>query len=90
MLDKPIHPTRPLPCPTLTSTGYLSRVLFAANQYPGTVSSSQAEQTGKPLWASEDMDTCVCFMSWSMMVLQTVHWGNCFLFRVPALPWWWL
>ena len=26
-------------------------------QYPGTTSSSQAEQTGKQLWASEDMST---------------------------------
>ena len=26
-------------------------------QYPGTFSSSQAEQTGKQLWASEDMST---------------------------------
>ncbi len=26
-------------------------------QYPGTVSTPQAEETGKQLWASEDMST---------------------------------
>jgi hypothetical protein len=35
--------------PTPYTAGYL--------QYPGTTSTPQAEETGKQLWASEDMST---------------------------------
>ena len=49
--------------------------------YPGTVSSAQAEQTGKPLWASEDMSTYNDLRGagcWARVLNQNYVNGVCF------------